>query len=107
MALRVLQSGNAAAWPALRARGIYRGSGAPGKVAFLYTGQGSQYANMLAELRRREPVVAELFDEADEIMAPLLEGRRLSDIIFADPTTPPRSRRPRRSCAAPRSPSRR
>ena len=41
----------AAAWTALRARGIYRGAGAPGKVAFLYTGQGSQYANMLAELR--------------------------------------------------------
>ena len=54
-------------------------------MAFLYTGQGSQYANMLAELRRREPVVAELFEEADAIMAPLLEGRRLSEIIFADP----------------------
>ena len=30
----------------------------PGKVAFLYTGQGSQYANMLADLREREPAVA-------------------------------------------------
>ena len=83
--LRALQAGNPAAWPALRGRGIYRGSGAPGKVAFLYTGQGSQYANMLAELRRREPVVAEVFDEADAIMAPLLEGRRLSEIVFVDP----------------------
>ena len=88
LASRVLQAGNPAAWPALRARGIHRGSGSPGKVAFLYTGQGSQYANMLAELRRREPVVAELFEEADAIMAPLLEGRRLSDIIFADPADP-------------------
>jgi acyl transferase domain-containing protein/NAD(P)-dependent dehydrogenase (short-subunit alcohol dehydrogenase family)/acyl carrier protein len=85
LALRALQGGNPAAWPALRARGIYRGSGAPGKVAFLYTGQGSQYANMLAELRGREQVVAELFDEADAIMAPLLEGRRLTDVVFADP----------------------
>jgi acyl transferase domain-containing protein len=85
LALRVLQAGNASAWPALRARGIHRAGGAPGKVAFLYTGQGSQYANMLAELRRREPVVADLFAEADELMAPLLEGRRLSDVIFADP----------------------
>ena len=85
LALRVLQAGNPSAWPALRARGIHRGSGSPGKVAFLYTGQGSQYANMLAELRRREPVVAELFEEADALMAPLLEGRRLSDIVFADP----------------------
>ncbi len=86
LALRALQGDNpAAAWTALRARGIYRGAGAPGKVAFLYTGQGSQYANMLAVLRGREPVVAELFDEADAIMAPLLEGRRLTDVIFADP----------------------
>ncbi|HUA47072.1 MAG TPA: beta-ketoacyl synthase N-terminal-like domain-containing protein, partial [Solirubrobacteraceae bacterium] len=88
MALKVLQSDNQAAWPALRARGIHRGSGAPGKVAFLFTGQGSQYANMLAELRRREPVVANVFDEADEIMLPLLEGRRLTDIAFADPADP-------------------
>jgi acyl transferase domain-containing protein len=43
---------------------------------------------MLGELRRREPVVADLFDEADAIMAPLLEGRRLSDIIFPDPSDP-------------------
>jgi acyl transferase domain-containing protein/acyl carrier protein len=86
LALRVLQAGNPDVWPALRGRGIYRGSGAPGKVAFLYTGQGSQYANMLAELRRREAVVEEVFDEADMIMAPLLKGRRLSDIVFADPT---------------------
>ena len=57
MALKALDAGNPAAWKALRGRGIFRGSGAPGKVAFLYTGQGSQYANMLAELRRVEPVV--------------------------------------------------
>ncbi len=85
IALKVMNSGSGAAWPALRARGIHRGSGAPGKVAFLYTGQGSQYANMLGVLRARERAVADLFDEADEIMLPLLEGRRLSDIVFADP----------------------
>ena len=88
IALRLLERDDAAAWIALRARGIFRGSGAPGKVAFLYTGQGSQYANMLRELRKREPIVADVFDEADAIMAPLLEGRRLSDIVFADPTDP-------------------
>ncbi len=88
LASRVLQSGNASGWLALRPRGIHRGSGRPGKVAFLYTGQGSQYANMLAELRDRELVVAELFDEADAIMAPLLEGRRLTDIVFAEPADP-------------------
>ena len=49
---------NPAAWRALRARGIFRGEGPAPKVAFLYTGQGSQYANMLAGLRRqREPIV--------------------------------------------------
>ena len=96
-----MQSGNAAIWPALRARGIHRGSGAPGKLAFLFTGQGSQYADMLRELRARERVVADTFDEADAIMAPLLEGRRLSDIVF-DRTPTPRS-----SSGARRSPSRR
>ncbi|HET8953226.1 MAG TPA: SDR family NAD(P)-dependent oxidoreductase [Solirubrobacteraceae bacterium] len=87
-ALKALAAGAPAAWAALRGRGIFRGSGDAGKVAFLYTGQGSQYAGMLAELRRREPVVADTFDEADEIMRPLLEGRRLSDIIFPDPGDP-------------------
>ncbi|HET8979037.1 MAG TPA: SDR family NAD(P)-dependent oxidoreductase [Solirubrobacteraceae bacterium] len=85
-ALGMLPNGSPAAWAALRARGIHRGAGMPGKVAFLYTGQGSQYANMLADLRAREAVVAEVFDEADTIMAPWLEGRRLSDIITADRT---------------------
>ena len=88
LALKALPAGDPSAWLALRARGIHRGSGAPGKVAFLYTGQGSQYVNMLADLRAHELVVAELFDEADAIMAPLLEGRRLSDIIFANPSDP-------------------
>ncbi|HEY1277842.1 MAG TPA: SDR family NAD(P)-dependent oxidoreductase [Thermoleophilaceae bacterium] len=83
-ALKALASGNPAAWKALRGRGIFRGSGPAPKVAFLYTGQGSQYAGMLAELRRTEPIVAETFDEADGIMRPLLDGRNLSDIIFVD-----------------------
>ena len=83
-ALKAIESGNPAAWKALQGRGIFRGSGAPGKVAFLFTGQGSQYANMLAELRRTEPIVAATFDEADAIMRPLLGGRALSDIIFVD-----------------------
>ena len=85
LALRGLERNDVATWIALRPRGIFRGSGAPGKVAFLFTGQGSQYANMLRDLRSSEPIVAEVFDEADAIMAPLLEGRRLSDIVFADP----------------------
>ncbi len=74
----------AAAWKALRARGIFRGAGAPAKVAFLYTGQGSQYANMLCTLRATEPIVRDTFAEADRIMQPLL-GRALSDVIFVAP----------------------
>ncbi len=54
-------------------------------MAFLYTGQGSQYVNMLAPLRAAEPIVAELFDEADRIMTPLL-GKPLTDYIFVDQT---------------------
>ncbi|MFN8130206.1 MAG: SDR family NAD(P)-dependent oxidoreductase [Solirubrobacteraceae bacterium] len=88
LARKALQSPNPATWLALRGRGIFRGSGSPGKVAFLYTGQGSQYANMLADLRGSEPAVAAVFDEADRIMAPLLEGRKLSDIIFVDRDDP-------------------
>ena len=80
---------SAAAWRALRGRGIFRGSGEPGSVAFLYTGQGSQYANMLAELRDGEPVVAATFAEADEIMrAAARRAGRSTDIIFADPADP-------------------
>ena len=82
-AVKALEADQAAIWKALRPQGIFRGHGAPGKVAFLYTGQGSQYVNMLAPLRAAEPIVAELFDEADRIMTPLL-GKPLTDYIFVD-----------------------
>ncbi|HTJ69433.1 MAG TPA: SDR family NAD(P)-dependent oxidoreductase [Actinospica sp.] len=72
-----------AMWRALRAQGVFLGRGAPGKVAFLYPGQGSQYANMLAELRESEPIVADTFAEADAVMAPLLDAP-LSSFVFGD-----------------------
>ncbi|MEZ4770265.1 MAG: beta-ketoacyl synthase N-terminal-like domain-containing protein [Caldilineales bacterium] len=60
---------NPAAWKALSAQGIFRGSGdAPGKIAFLFPGQGSQYTNMGRELAALQPVVAETFAEADAVM---------------------------------------
>ncbi len=67
-------------WRALRAQGIFRGAGPAPKVAFLYTGQGSQYVNMLDELRQLEPIVAETFAEADRVMdaAPRPAADRLS-----------------------------
>ncbi|MGO9517866.1 MAG: SDR family NAD(P)-dependent oxidoreductase, partial [Candidatus Korobacteraceae bacterium] len=83
-ALKALKANQAPIWKALRPQGIFRGSGAAPKVAFLYTGQGSQYVNMIEPLRAAEPIVAELFAEADRIMTPLL-GKPLSEFIFVDP----------------------
>jgi len=83
-ALLGLRTDQANAWMALRAAGVFRGRGAPGKLAFLYTGQGSQYPNMLRELYESEPLVRETFEEADRIMANLLP-RPLSEYVFVDP----------------------
>ena len=85
-ALEALERGGAA-WKLLQGRGVFRGSGPAGAVAFLYTGQGSQYANMLGALRAVEPAVAGVFAEADAVMTPLL-GRPLTDVIFVDPESP-------------------
>ena len=71
----------------LRSRGVFIGHGPAPKTAFLYTGQGSQYVNMLRELRDNEPIVAQTFAEADEIMTPLL-GKPLTSYIFVDGDDP-------------------
>jgi malonyl CoA-acyl carrier protein transacylase len=82
-ALAALEKDAPETWPALAGQGIYRGRGVPGKVAFLFPGQGSQYVNMLRDLRDLDPVVAETFREADAVMTPIL-GRPLSDYIFVE-----------------------
>jgi acyl transferase domain-containing protein/NAD(P)-dependent dehydrogenase (short-subunit alcohol dehydrogenase family) len=82
-ALKALAANQPAVWKALRAQGIFRGHGPAPKVAFLYTGQGSQYVNMLKPLRALEPIVAQTFAEADRVMTPLI-GKPLSDFIFVD-----------------------
>lgn len=82
-ALTALDTNNPSMWQALTAQGVHRGSGAPGKVAFLFPGQGSQYVNMLRELRDIEPVIDETFAEADRVMTPLL-GKPLTHYIYAD-----------------------
>ncbi|MGZ4650132.1 MAG: beta-ketoacyl synthase N-terminal-like domain-containing protein, partial [Kineosporiaceae bacterium] len=67
-AIKAFRSGVPAMWAMLRAQGVFVGRGPAPKVAFLYTGQGSQYVNMLKELCSREPLVAAAFDDADRIM---------------------------------------
>ena len=71
-------------WKPLDAQGVFRGSGpAVGKLAFLFTGQGSQYVNMGRDLADSEPVVRAVFDEADAVLEPLL-GRTLTSYVFVD-----------------------
>ncbi len=86
-ALKALAANQPAVWRALRAQGIFRGQGAAPKVAFLYTGQGSQYVNMLRPLYSSEPIVTQTFAEADRVMTPLL-GKPLTDFVFVDQTDP-------------------
>ncbi|MGB9799729.1 MAG: SDR family NAD(P)-dependent oxidoreductase [Thermanaerothrix sp.] len=82
-ALAALEKDAPETWQALAGQGIFRGRGAAGKVAFLFPGQGSQYVNMLRDLRDLDPVVAETFQEADAVMTPIL-GRPLSDYVFVE-----------------------
>jgi len=82
-ALKALEVNQPATWKALRAMGIFRGQGLAPKVAFLYTGQGSQYVNMLQALHAAEPIVAETFAEADVVLTPLL-GKPLTQFVFVD-----------------------
>ena len=82
-ALQALEKDNPGSWRLLASQGIFRGRGKPGQVAFLFPGQGSQYVNMLRELRDCDPVIAATFREADEVMQPLL-GRPLTDYIFVN-----------------------
>ncbi len=79
-----LHKDTAHAWRAFQALGVFRGSGkAAGKIAFLFTGQGSQYVNMGRDLAAIEPVVAGVFAEADRVLEPIL-GRKLTSYIFVD-----------------------
>ncbi len=86
-ALKALAVSQPVVWKALRAQGIFRGHGPAPKVAFLYTGQGSQYVNMLRPLYTAEPIVTETFAEANRVMTPLL-GKPLTDYVFVDQNDP-------------------
>ena len=81
---RAMGFDTAQAWKALSAQGVYRGSGARrGKLAFLFPGQGSQYVNMGRELAARERAVAQVFDEADQVMRRIVD-HTLTEHIFVD-----------------------
>jgi malonyl CoA-acyl carrier protein transacylase len=65
----------------LRARAIhFEDSPFDGKLAFCFTGQGSQYLNMGLDLAEKYPIVANTFQEADTILTPIL-GKPITDYI--------------------------
>jgi acyl transferase domain-containing protein/phosphopantetheinyl transferase/acyl carrier protein len=70
----------------LRVKGAAYGRGPrpAGKVAFLFPGQGSQYANMCGRLAEWSDVVRDTFAEADAVLEPLI-GSKLTDLVFVDP----------------------
>ncbi|MBO86165.1 MAG: hypothetical protein CL927_12470, partial [Deltaproteobacteria bacterium] len=81
---RTLQRGSDGAM--LRSRGIaIEEESFDGKVAFVFTGQGSQYIGMGLKLAQRYPIVAKTFAEADAVMLPEL-GRPLTSFIRPNPS---------------------
>jgi len=64
------------------ARPAAKGGGDIRKVAFLFTGQGSQYAGMGGTLYRDYPVFREHVDECDRLFAPLL-GCSIRELMLA------------------------
>jgi acyl transferase domain-containing protein/NADP-dependent 3-hydroxy acid dehydrogenase YdfG/acyl carrier protein len=74
------------------ATGLVRGdAGNPGKVVFVFPGQGSQWAGMGVELARTMPVFRGHLQRCSEALAPYTSWSLL-DVLAGDPDAPPLER---------------
>lgn len=62
--------------------GVFQGRiNTTNKIAFLFTGQGSQYVGMGRQLYQTQPTFRETLDKCDRILAPYLE-KPLLDVLY-------------------------
>jgi acyl transferase domain-containing protein/acyl carrier protein len=66
-----------------RSIGIAAGHSAQPSVAFMFSGQGSQYAGMARELYETQPTFRHILDECAAILEPYM-ARPLLQVLFAD-----------------------